>query len=822
MKSTDTKKKVFHLLPNAHLDPVWLWDWREGLNEGLITVRTILNLMEEFPELTFMRGESAIYEHIQKTDSKTFDRIQEKIAEGRWDVVGGTVIQPDTNLVSTEVLCREFERGLSYFEQNLGVRPTIAWLADSFGHSAGLPNIFSAFGMTGFAFTRPQRAQFPMKEPAFWWEGSWQNRILCYRQFWMWYCSERNNVPEILDSTLAGAKTDPFQNHGVLFGLGNHGGGPTRRHIQDVLAWRKLHPEVEVRFSTLHGFFEALQKEISEASAPKIPVVKGEFGFCLRSCYSSVQKFKSLYRQGESFITEAETARSMINVATRTSTPGLGKAWDALLFNAFHDILPGSSIERAFEEQQAWMGGALHLAQEVKFTALNELAARVDTTVPPPFHSDRATDVPLLVWNPLAQPFQGLVELEASLDYRHIWEYKDRVQELPIVVHDNKGKLLPSQVIQTEHTSMQDVPWRVRVLVPLKIPAMGWTVVRLGYRDEWPKLKVQSARWTIKTGANPQIGNADWKVAVQNGRLQISKKGQPFFSGKRGLELKVWEDLYGSWGGMNEEKDSYLLNKVLETWNLTKSAVIESGPLRAKLWTRWQGKGKGKGKSSWIDLTFSIGLDQPYLRVEGRILWNERSARLKLTLPCQGIVEYDVPGATVRRDVEGHVPGGRWVTRSMGAKKVGFASDVLSDFDATKSELQVTLARASRYANDVRTKADEKMWEPATDCGELKFRFSLFAGGVNPDQAAQSLLYPPTAFIAPAQKGSLPRQGSLGYLTPSSVKLLSVEEITPGSLKLRVQNRARQPIQAMFVLGEKVIELPELKNQQIGTFVVKC
>ena len=122
-----SKKTILHLIPNAHLDPVWLWDWREGLNEGLTTIRTILDLMEEFPALTFMRGESVIYEHIQKTDPSTFDRIRERIEEGRWDVVGGTVIQPDTNLASTEVLCRQYERGLGYFEKNLGVRPTIAW-----------------------------------------------------------------------------------------------------------------------------------------------------------------------------------------------------------------------------------------------------------------------------------------------------------------------------------------------------------------------------------------------------------------------------------------------------------------------------------------------------------------------------------------------------------------------------------------------------------------------------------------------------------------------------------------------------------------------
>src|SRR5512144_988924 len=102
---------TFHLIANAHLDPVWLWDWREGLNEGLITCRTILDLMDEDRDLTFMRGESAIYEHIRRTDQATFDRIRKYVGKGRWELVGGTHIQPDTNLPATETLARHYAMG---------------------------------------------------------------------------------------------------------------------------------------------------------------------------------------------------------------------------------------------------------------------------------------------------------------------------------------------------------------------------------------------------------------------------------------------------------------------------------------------------------------------------------------------------------------------------------------------------------------------------------------------------------------------------------------------------------------------------------------
>lgn len=810
---TSPKQLTFHLLPNAHLDPVWLWDWQEGLNEGLITVRTVLDLMDEVPELTFMRGESAIYEHIQKTDPATFRRILKRVEEGRWEVVGGTVIQPDTNLASTEVLCRQFERGLDYFKKNLGVRPTAAWLADSFGHTAGLPNILSAFGMEGFSFTRPQRNQFPLESPAFWWEGEGGNRILCYRQHWKAYCSERDNLCEMLDVTLAGAQKLEFINAGVQFGLGNHGGGPTRKHLRDVEEWKQAHPEVGVKFGTLHGLFAELKKE-GEAKPALLSTVRGEFGFCLRGCYSSVQKFKSLYRHGESQVADAEITRSVIGVATEAKPGNLSEAWDALLFNAFHDILPGTSIERAYEEQAAWMGLAMHRARTAKFEALNRLAARIDTSVPPPRRPDLPADVPVVIWNPLPRPFIGLAEMEASLDYRPLWKYRDRASELPVAVHDHEGKPAAFQIVDTEHGAMTSVPWRKRVVVPVEIPALGWTTVRLGWRDEHPAAHPDPA-CSARRDETPQITNGYWSVEAKAGTVCIQRKGANIFSTQRNLEIRMLEDPWGSWGGEYEKTESSAFNHVRENWSLQRAEVLEAGPLRAKMWTRWQ------GTHSWLELTFVLAAGLPRLTIEGRLLWNERSARLKLILPCPGALEYDVPGTRIARDAQGHVPGGRWVVRSEADKKLGFASDVLSDFDAAPDELRVTLARASRYANDVQTSPSEKPWQPAVDCGELKFQCALFGEDSEPDHVADALLFPPSTLHAPATAGPWGRQGSLGNLSPDTMRLLSIEQVSATKLKLRVQNRSQTPSSAVFHFGESRFRLGKLKPGQIKTCLLR-
>lgn len=807
---TKTASHIFHLLPNAHLDPVWLWDWREGLNEGIKTVHAMLDLMDEFPQLTFIRGESAIYQHIEKTDPALFHRLERMIRAGRWDVVGGTVIQPDSDLPSTETLCRHFEQGLSYFESRFGKRPTVSWQADTFGHTPGWPNILSSFGMKGFAFTRPQQSEFPLKSPLFWWEGDHQNRILCYRQPWLWYCSERANLPEMLDKTLADTKINPYKHLGVLMGLGDHGGGTSRRHILDVEKWQQQHPEVEVRFSTLHGFFEELKKEEAKI---KIPVVRGDLGYCLRGCYSSVQKFKTLYRKAESILVDAEATHALLAPPIKPFVAPLQESWDSVLFNSFHDILPGTSIERAFEEEIAWVNMAIHHARDTRFAALNTLASQVDTSVPPARKLDAPIDVPFLVWNIHPHPFKGLVELEGSIDYRPIWEYQHKVDQVPVVVFDHKGKPLPFQEIATEHTAMTDLPWRKRVLVPLEIPAFGWTVVRMGYRDKVEK-KVSLGSCQAQTKKNHSITNGDWKVEVKNGEAKVLRHNQNFFLGSKSLQFQVVDDPWGSWGGLYEEKGSSTLNALREKWKLVDHSVLESGPLRAKLWTRWQ------GKNSWIDLTFSTSHDDPKLKVSGRLLWNERSARLKLILPSQGDVEFDVPGSQIHRDAIGLLPAGHWVRRTQGKKTLGFASDGLSCVDFTKNELCITLARASRYANDVQTGPDEKLWQPAVDCGELKFQFCLFGNDTSADTVAQHLLTPPNVLLPLAHPGDLPSQGSMGSILPTTVRLLSLKKLPSGKTQVRVQNRDKKSANVVFQLKGKKHALGKLGSQQIATYTI--
>lgn len=799
----------FHLIANSHLDPVWLWDWREGLNEALTTIRTVLKLMDEDKHLTYNRGEALLYRHIEETDPATFRRIVAHIRDGRWDVIGGTYLQPDTNLAGIETLARQFTEGQRYFEDRLGLRVTAGWQADSFGHTAGLPEVLQAAGIDSFAFTRPDAKVLPLAEPAFWWEGAGGARILAYRPLAGWYGTERDEMTRRLDALLEAAGKSGLKNVACFYGLGNHGGGPTRRHLLEIRTWAETHPDVKVVHSGLHAFFAALRREIQGMPADAIPVHRGELNFCLRGCYSSMARFKSLYRRGENLLARAERTDVVVAGALGLAPTDLTETWRGMLFNSFHDILPGSSIERAMEDQTAWMGGIIHAAQKTEFRALNYLAQRIDTRVAP--HApEHPSGVAALAWNPHPHPFRGHLELEACLDYRPIIRYRGCPSKIPLRVLGPGGRVLPFQEIAVENQTMVNIPWRKRVLVPVTLPAFGWGVFELG----WVEGAVVPEVKKPVSGGSGWIDSGEYRVEVAPNKkgILLSHRGRPLF-GSEGLAVSVFEDTWGSWGGMQEEAESFQLRDVREVWTVVKVALLESGPERAVLWIRFA------GKNSHIDLAFSVTRNRPAVDVEARVFWAERGARLKLSFPVGDRAEFEVPGAVVRRGPCGEVPGGRWVAIP---GKFGLASDALYNFDCYKGRLSATVVRGAHFATDFPIAAKELPWRPTGDLGELKFRFLLTVATGELPRLSRELEQPPVILLVPPKAGPLPRQGTLGGLKSPSLQILALKRAERGrGFVLRAQAPAGKTIRARLEWRGSMIDLGSVRGGQIVSWLLE-
>jgi len=820
-----------HLIGNAHLDPVWLWDWREGLSTGLITCRTILDLMDEDPELTFNRGEAAIYAHIERTDPETFRRIKRYVKSGRWDLIGGTYIQPDDNMPATENFVRQYTRGLRYFASRFGKPVRVAWSADCFGHAEGMPEILAAAGMKYFAFTRPDPGTLPLAKPAFWWVGPGGSRILAYRPTVGWYGTDRDEVIGRLDKTVESAATCDLQNVAVLYGLGDHGGGPSRRQLADIKAWAKAHPEVRVIHSTMHRFFGELEKEVLSQEKSFIQEHRGELNFVLRGCYSSVAKFKFLYRQTEVALCAAERTDAILAAKLSRTPAKLDRAWDSMLFGAFHDILPGTSIERSYDDQIGQLNFAMHEADAAQFDALNALAMQVNTRVLPVARgSDMPTGVAAMVWNPHATPFDGFVEIEACVDDRQIPKYRDEtVNNVPVRVLDHRKKPLPFQLVNVENRFAPHIAWRKRAVVPVKLPPMGWSMLEMAWVEGAPasaspasEMAASATEGTADTQGSVAIANGTFRIETGIGQtgIKVLRNGKPFLLGD-GLAAGVFEDPFGSWGGgADNNATGPELAKLQERWRVTDAKVLEAGRWRATLWVRLA------GKDSRIDLTIQLYAGRNAVDVSARVLWNQRAARLKLILPLHAKrAEYDVAGGRVVRQVTGDVPGGKWMRTAETESSdfnFGFASDALYAFNVGAEQTHVTVVRSTRFADSTTKDASAEPWLPATDQGELKFRFLLAPGDERLPVLADLLEQPPVVSIVPSKKGPLPATGSLLSLEPGNLRLLAFKPAEDGKgwIVRMAETAGRSTNPRLKLLGQWV-ELDPVPGKRIATYRIE-
>lgn len=733
-------RPVLHLIPNAHLDPVWLWDRAEGMAEAVATVRAIVRLMSERPELTFIRGESLVYEEVLRRDPATFKDVVALVKAGRWDIVGGNYLQPDMNLPHGDTLARIFTEGQGYFKKHFGQTVRAAWSADCFGHSAGLPDILHAAGLRYYAFGRPAEGGEPEGMPAenvFWWQGPSGKRVLAHRTLGgQWYGCERDELPRRLDKAVEWAIKNGRGHIAVFFGLGNHGGGPSRRQLDDIAAWTVAHPGIEVVYSGLHRFFGALEKEI-RAGRLVVPEYAGELNYALRGVYSAGAKFKFHYRRAETALTRAERAVRTANTAKALPA----SLWRGLMFNTFHDILPATCTEAALEQQIDEVRGLCHAALTQEQDALVAMAAKLKPRVPPAPAPDHPQAVPFLIWNPLNRPWSGLVEIEACLDHRPLCGVSD--PELCVLGLTGTAQVF--QRVPVGNNFMPQLTWRGRILTPVHLPARGAGVVSLGWVPGHCAPVVPKDFIPAKAVGCTGISNGWFALSPRIGANGIAVRA----SGKAGTRAAVWlsgltlrtvEDSWGPWGGLYNESDSYKLNAVRDTWEVAAIEVVEAGPLRSAMTVTM----KSASGASEAELTFQLEAGRRAVTVAARVFWHEENARLKLVFPVAAErIEVEVPDTSVLRGEVGESPGIGWVRAVESKTPFAFGSDALSDFDLHRGAVQATIVRSARYTQSERITATPTPRGPVIDRGEYRFRFVLTDSPAEIVTLAEELIFPP-------------------------------------------------------------------------------
>lgn len=329
---------------HAHIDSAWLWPVRETMRKCARTFSNVVSLMDENPDFVFSCSSAQQLAWIKEFYPELFSRIREKVRSGQFVPVGGMWVESDTNMPGGEAMARQFVEGKSFFLAEFGIECREAWLPDSFGYSAALPQIVKSAGSRWFLTQKISWNQTNrMPHHTFNWEGIDGTRLFTHFPPVDTYNSE------LSARELAHAERN-YRDHGrgtvslVPFGYGDGGGGPTREMLAAAARTANLEGSPKVRIGSAESFFQQAEEDYLA-----LPVWVGEMYLELhRGTYTSQARTKKGNRRSEHLLREAElwcaTAAVRTNGAYAYPAAELKRLWRLVLLQQFHDILPGSSI----------------------------------------------------------------------------------------------------------------------------------------------------------------------------------------------------------------------------------------------------------------------------------------------------------------------------------------------------------------------------------------------------------------------------------------------------------------------------------------------
>lgn len=362
--------KRLHIIINSHMDPIWLWTLREGRATWLNTCRSVVEMLHRHPELKFTRSSTAAYRWIEACDPGLFRAVTELVRAGRWEPVGGWIEQSDTVYAPGESLLRQAEQGKAYFQEKFGMDVRIGYSVDSFGQNIGLPTILRHSGLDYYVFQRPDRHEKELP-CLFRWRGPDGSEVLTLRVFS--YCQGAQISREAFFSSLKMHVELGEEDQTFFFGVGDHGGGISERHLQWLFEARQGY---DITFSTLTEYFARLRPA-------SLPVITGELNPHAPGCYSAVQMIKAEQIRGERLLLHAErTLLESPDTADLTADEAaLKTAWEDHLFNYFHDVFPGTCTGKSYRQEIRDISGfAARIATNVLEKGLFRHGCAADTS----------------------------------------------------------------------------------------------------------------------------------------------------------------------------------------------------------------------------------------------------------------------------------------------------------------------------------------------------------------------------------------------------------------------------------------------------------
>lgn len=784
--------KSIHLIGNAHLDPTWLWRWQEGCSEVLQTFRSALDRLNEYNDFIFTCSSAAHYKWVEDIDPEMFKEIQQRVKQGRWVIVNGWWVQADCNMPSCESYARQALYSQLYYYEKFGKICHTGYNVDSFGHNGMMPQLLKKGGMTAYVMMRPNKKENPdIPENLFWWDSADGSRILTYRipssygvSGSMSLTKEIERLSERIEET----------GHGMMlfYGVGNHGGGPTKSDLNFLISNMKAEGYHELEFSSPDDYFnEMCQEELD------LPIFTDDLQHHASGCYSATSLIKHINRKSENLLGAAEKwdTVSAIEFNSKPSSLELKEAWLDVCYNQFHDIMCGCSIMESYEDAKEFGGHALTLAARAYNNATLRISRNIDTWIDGVsdaideevrHHTGAHQNIPrpVVVFNPTS----FAIELPV------------RAYHPSSSVKDSDGKPVVFQNVRSSRSNDTHLDTAFLANVP-----------PLGYAVYWLTLDISlHAEDLVKPPANFTLENEHLKVKFDKATGFISslinkESGTEYCDDKfLAIPTVINDDDTDTWA-----HNRFTFHDIKGLMELVSIEKVEAGALQSVIRT------KHKFNESYLTQEFILAKNQKTIRVECKALWQEDFTMLKMAFPLEGtdaISTYEIPSGFIKRPVNGEEePSLSWADLTLSLKDgnragITVMSDSKYSYDCPGNELRLTCLRNVIFADHYSPRPDADF--NFTDEGMQRFVYGIYVheGEAEASDAAKEahLLnnLPNIAVIAESyHKGNLPQKKSYMTVNAENVIVTAVKlcEDNSGDLIIRLYECSGKATRCMLM-----------------------
>jgi len=666
---SDASQYKLYMIGNSHIDIPWLWPWPESMMVGLSTFRAALDRIKEFPDFKFTASSAQLYEWAAAADPNLIAAIRKRVAEGRWDPVGGWWIEPECDIPSGESLIRQGLYGQRVFQQLLGRMARVGYIPDLSGHPSTLPQILKLQGLHAYVFMKPTPKEKQLPADVFWWQGADGTRVLTYRIPFSY------GITRDIENRMHDAVTklqEPTRDLMVFYGAGDHGGGPAKATINSILAVQKQPGAPRIMFSTPDRYFDDIGKPHD------IPVVDDDLQHHAVGGYTAVSEIKKDNRTAEAALVTGEKMAVLANLLVGFPYPksDFTAAWKKVLLMQFHDGIAGTALPEHYVVSHDAYGFAREVANQAMYRAAAKIAWQIPT-------ADPASEY-LVVFNPHA--WAGKMNVQYDLG----WGLDDqRETQSESRLEDEQGNAIPHQwtagqtltgkrkgvVFQAPVPAFGYRQFRIRKVEPFTVPASNLHVTGKGLENE--HLRVTFA--------------ADGTISLYD-----KDAGAEVFRGRAGgARAVVIDDPSDTWSMF-----VHTYTKEIGAFGGASFRVLESGPVRATVRVR-----TAYG-ASFMTTDWMLYADARTLEARVSLDWHEHLKILKFSFPVDvqnPVPTYEIPyGFIVRKANGDEDPGQRWIDVSGERNGARYGLTVLNDakygYSVQDNDLRVSIVRGAAYA----------------------------------------------------------------------------------------------------------------------------